>query len=78
MTMIVFVVAGTPVVVVTYVGFATTTGLVVVVVVIVVAAGTDTVVVRGGGAETRCESGSEAQPARRTRAPQSTEAGAKR
>jgi hypothetical protein len=75
-TIIVFVVPGAPVVVVTYAGFATTTGLLVVVVVIVVVAGA--VVVRGGGAETRCDSGSEAQPARKTRAPQSTEAGANR
>jgi hypothetical protein len=73
--MIVFVV-GTPVVVVTYVGFATTTGLVVVVVVNVVLVGA--VAVPGGGEETRCDSGSEAQPARKTRAPQNTEAGAKR
>ncbi len=69
-------VVGTPAVVVTYVGVATTTGLLVVVVVIVVLVGADNA--PGGGAETRCDSGSEAQPARNTTAPQNTEAGANR
>ena len=66
---------------VTYAGFATTTagettatGAVVVVVVVTarVEGG------GGGGAETRCESGSETQPARRPRAPQHAMAGTSR
>jgi len=36
------------------------------------------IAVPGGGAETKCDSGSEEQPVRKARAPHNTEAGAKR
>jgi|GEM_PF-5509472 len=67
--------AGAPLVVVTYVGFATTVGFVVVVVIVVLVGA---IAVPGGGAETKCDSGSEEQPVRKARAPHNTEAGAKR
>jgi hypothetical protein len=67
--------AGAPLVVVTYVGVATTAGFDVVVVIVVLVGA---IAVPGGGEETRCDSGSEAQPARKARAPHNTEAGAKR
>jgi hypothetical protein len=63
-------VAGSPT---TTVGTATATGVVVVVVVSTTGrAGT-----AGGGAETICDSGSEAQPAKRTMAPQHARTGVK-
>ena len=48
----------------------TVSGVVVVVVVV-----TERVGAGGGGAETRCDSGAEAQPARRPKAPQNTRTG---
>jgi len=52
-------------------GAATATGVIVVVVVVTAFVGAG-----GGGADTTCETGSEAQPARRTSAPQKAKTGA--
>jgi hypothetical protein len=69
------VVPGTAFAMVTLAGFAATTPGIVSGVVVVVVVVTERVGAGGGGAETICDSGAEAQPARRLRAPQHAKTG---
>lgn len=71
----VVVVPGVAVVYVTLAGVPTITPGTVSGVVVVVVVVTERVGAGGGGAETMCDSGSEAQPARRLRAPQHAKTG---